>query len=89
MDDLSVFRRFFVASEMIKEILQQGGIRQPTFTNEPQATNSTDGADRTIPPHIGGGVSAPITGTRPVRTTNRSSSQSSRTAPVDTYKFPS
>ena len=94
---MSVFRRFFVASEMIREILTQGGIRQPTFSGQEVSPPISYGSDTprgsdtpenpSIPSHLGG--LPPISGTRPTRST-RSTNTRHRDAPAaDKYKFPS
>ena len=95
MDDMSVFRRFFVASEMIRELLTQGGLRQPSFSGS-QVTPPVTGAgtepatveDQSVPPHLGGHM-APIAGTRPTRTSRKSETRRRDSAPSDSYKFPS
>ena len=91
MDDMSVFRRFFVISDLIREIMSQGGIRQPSFGStepSPMPDNGYVEENRDIPPHIGGGQ-VPITGTRPTRSTRRTRREQSSTPPTDRYKFPS
>ena len=92
---MSVFRRFFVASEMIRELLTQGGLRQPTFSGT-QVTPPVTGAgtesatveDQSIPPHLGAHME-PIAGTRPTRTSRKSNTRKRDSAPSDRYKFPS
>lgn len=85
---MSVFRRFFVASEMIRELLSSGGLRQPSFsgTVSPPTDDTTE--DPSVPPHLGGEM-APITGTRPTRTTRSTTTRRRDSAPSDSYKFPS
>jgi len=90
---MSVFRRFFVASEMIKELLTSGSLRQPTFSGtqvSPPITGSatTDTVeDQSIPPHLGG--NPPISGTRPTKTSRRTTTRGRDPASSDSYKFPS
>jgi hypothetical protein len=91
MDDMSVFRRFFVASDMIREILTQGGLRQPSFSGEkvsPPTSNGSDiPEDQSIPPHLGG--FSPISGTKPTSTARRTNTRQRDSAATDKYKFPS
>ena len=100
---MSVFRRFFVASDMIKEILTQGGLRQPSFSGQEvsppisrgsdtfNGSDSSNGSDtpedQSIPPHLGG--LSPISGTRPTRTARRTNTRQRDSAAADKYKFPS
>jgi len=91
---MSVFRRFFVASEMIKELLTSGSLRQPTFSGtqvSPPITGSatTDTVeDQSIPSHLGAHM-APIAGTRPTKTSRRTTTRERDPASSDSYKFPS
>ena len=97
MDDMSVFRRFFVASDMIKEILTQGGLRQPSFSGQKVSPPISRGSDTpngsdipedsSIPPHLGG--NPPISGTRPTSTTRRTNTRQRDSTAADKYKFPS
>ena len=50
MDEISVFRRFFVATAMIRELLSSGGGMGGGA--EPQSSET--------PPHLGGGTRSPI-----------------------------
>jgi len=88
---MSVFRRFFVASDMIKEILTQGGIRQPSFSGQEVSPPTSNGSnvpdDSSVPPHLGG--LPPISGTRPTRTASRTNTKRRDAAAADRYKFPS
>jgi len=88
---VSVFRRFFVASEMIKEIMTQGGLRQPTFSGEatPSSSNfDSNTNDESVPSYLGGGT-APITGTRPTRTVSKTNTKQRESSQATRYKFPS
>jgi len=54
MDEISVFRRFFVATGMIRELLSSGG-----------GMVAGDGAESSeTPSHLGGGNRVPIQGRR-------------------------
>ena len=92
MDDESVYRRFFVVSDLIREILRGGEIRQPTSSpvvpQTPYAEESTP-AEGGVPPHLGSNV---MSGTRATPSTTRTrqrTQESSKPSPVDRYKFPS
>ena len=75
MDEISVFRRFFVATAMIRELLSSGGGMGGGA--EPQSSET--------PPHLGGGNRTPIQGRR------RNSRRPSPTPKpgTDSYSFPS
>jgi len=95
---MSVFRRFFVASDMIKEILTQGGLRQPSFSGQEvsppisRGSDTPNGSDipedRSTPSHLGAHM-APISGTRPTRTSRKTNTRQRDAAATDKYKFPS
>ena len=75
MDEISVFRRFFVTTSMIRELLSSGG-----------GIGAGDGTPSSeTPPNLGGGNRTPIQGRR--RATRR---QPPTPKPnIDGYSFPS
>ena len=74
MDEISVFRRFFVTTSMIRELLSSGG-----------GIGVGDGPPSSdTPPHLGGGNRTPIQGRRRV-----SRRQPPTPKPnTDSYSFP-
>ena len=74
MDEISVFRRFFVTTSMIRELLSSvGGIG---------AEDGTPSSE--TPPHLGGGNCTPIQGRRRVARRPPPSSKPN----TDSYSFP-
>ena len=74
MDEISVFRRFFVATGMIRELLSSGG-----------GMVAGDGAPSPdTPSHLGGGNRSPIQGRRRVSRRQSPPPKSN----TDSYSFP-
>ena len=99
MDDESVYRRFFVISDLVKEIFGGTGIRQPTATapRKPSyigqpAQEEEAVPEESVPPHLGSTVlqgtrAAPQTPT--TSRTRQRTQEASKAAPTERYKFPS
>ena len=90
MDEISVFRRFFVASSMIQELLGNRGIdfSGMSGTSDPGETPAHLGSSTDAPIH---GMPAPTRRQRTVRRGNvgRPNPSSGTSAPSESYNFPS